>query len=127
MKLWIDGSGWNGNKSRAMICLENKIVCRIETTEEKTNNEMEYKALIEALNYCLVNSISNPVIYTDSQLIVGQVTKGWKIKAEHLYPLVAFAKQLVEKVKASIVWIPRNENKAGHLLEGTKSDRRAGE
>lgn len=118
MKIYIDGSGWNGTKSRAIVVNEEgKAVSKISTTRNMTNNQMEYKALIEGLNFLMENDIKNAVIYTDSQLVVGQVTKNWKVTKEHLLPLVLYSKRLMETTKTKLVWIPREKNKAGWLLE----------
>jgi len=74
---------------------------------------MEYSALIYALENCK----EGDEIYTDSQLIVGQVMKGWKVKARHLLPFVLKAKELIKEKNVKITWIPRNQNYAGNLLE----------
>jgi len=70
-----------------------------------TNNEAEYMALIKALEH-----ISNAFLHvnadlktikltvrTDSQLVVGQLSKGWKIKAQNLRPLVIKASSLCQQ------------------------------
>jgi hypothetical protein len=64
-----------------------------------TNNQAEYVALISAL-FDLRGRIRRAgktpsgyslLLHTDSQLIVGQLTQGWKIKAANLRPLVGEA------------------------------------
>jgi ribonuclease HI len=112
MKIYVDGSGWNGRKSE--YCVVSDKVIRKELHEKKTNNEMEYAALLEALSIAK----EGDTILTDSQLVHGQVCKGWKVNYEHLMPLVAKAKVLVAEKKIALEWIPREENKAGHILEG---------
>lgn len=60
-----------------------------------TNNEAEYKIVIEALEFMLNTFRTNAVIpgdrsihiRTDSMLVVGQLTQGWKVKAKNLLPL----------------------------------------
>ena len=64
-----------------------------------TNNEAEYQALIGALKhiYDAFHAVAadhksiDVTVYTDSQLVVGQLTKQWKIKAANLRPLVVKA------------------------------------
>lgn len=114
MKIWVDGSGWNGKESRWCVAFEDGRILKKSIEERRTNNEMEYFALIKALEMC----DKGDVIYSDSQLVVGQVTKGWRITKEHLFPLVMKAKKLIEEKEAKLEWIPREENYAGHLLEG---------
>jgi ribonuclease HI len=73
-----------------------------------TNNEAEYKALIAALKHIAdaftavggdLKTISLTV-RTDSQLVIGQVWSGWKVKALNLRPLVDEARALCEKFRA---------------------------
>ena len=49
-----------------------------------TNNEAEYQALIDGLNYCVDNSIKEIEVFLDSNLVVEQVNKNFKVKAENL-------------------------------------------
>lgn len=60
-----------------------------------TNNEAEYMIVIAVLEFML-RGIKNGMasaadrsicIKTDSQLVVGQLTQGWKVNAENLRPL----------------------------------------
>ena len=85
-----------------------------------TNNEAEYRILIAALKDLLSRiqragkapSAYSLVVQTDSQLVVGQLTQGWQVKAANLRPLVdeaggllrAFDHTQLEKVpRAEIV------------------------
>lgn len=111
--IYIDGSGFNGTKSRYAIAFENGNTIIEEIKEKKTNNQMEYAALIRALEECS----EGDHIYTDSQLLVGQVVKGWKCTKQHLFPLMMKAKKLVEEKKVKLRWVNRKDNLAGNLLE----------
>jgi ribonuclease HI len=112
MDIYVDGSGWNGRKSAYCVIINGKVILK-EIPEKKTNNEMEYAALLEAFSLAK----EGDTILTDSQLVHGQVCKGWKVNYEHLRPLVAKAKKLLEEKKLILKWIPREENKAGHIFE----------
>jgi len=116
MKIWIDGSGnlIEGQKGKSIVLFEDGETLEHEYYSKTTNNEAEYKALIDAL---LDEQSENSIIYTDSQLLVGQVCNGWKIKAENLKPFVEKSKELLKQRNAILKWIPREENKAGKLLE----------
>jgi ribonuclease HI len=56
------------------------------TYKSTTNNRMEYRALLMAMEICVHNNIENPVFVCDSQLLLNTVTKwmydwkrsGWK-------------------------------------------------
>jgi len=112
MKIYIDGSGWNGKESKLCIAKEDGAVVRKVFKEKRTNNEMEYEALLLALQL----AEKGDRIYTDSQLILGHLCYGWRIKARHLFPLIMRAKKLKEEKKVRIYWIPRKKNVAGHLI-----------
>jgi ribonuclease HI len=75
---------------------------RLHFGEGITNNEAEYSSLIKALAFVKgamlaaatdLSTISITV-YTDSQLIVGHMTLGWKCKALNLQPLLDEVKEL---------------------------------
>ena len=113
MKIYVDGSGFNGNESKYCVLLENQEPIIVRFNEDRTNNEMEYESLIHALK--LANNKDH--IITDSRLIVGQVTMNWKVNAKHLLKYVTEAKKLTKEKNISLYWIPREKNLAGHIFE----------
>ena len=84
-----------------------------------TNNEMEYQALLNALKD---ERSEKATILTDSMLLVGQLAKGWKVKARNLLKVHEECLKLLKKRNAKIVWISRDENKAGKELERINSN-----
>lgn len=113
MKIFVDGSGWNGKESKYCVAFENGKVIKEIIKEKKTSNVMEYMVLIKALNDCN----KKDEIFTDSQLVVNQISGKYKIKKEHLFPLVMKARKLLKEKSCSLAWISRKENLAGNLLE----------
>ena len=91
MKIWIDGSGWNGQESRFAVVFEDGRIIQETIKEKRTSNVMEYEALVRALELCKVGD----EIFTDSQLLVGHVLSGWKVRKKHLLPYVQKAQKLV--------------------------------
>ena len=83
-----------------------------------TNNEAEYRTLIAALKD-LVSRITRAgmspsdyslLVHTDSQLVVGQLTQSWKVKAANLRPLASEAASLVQAFgRCELVKVPRDE------------------
>ena len=83
-----------------------------------TNNEAEYQTLIAALKD-LSGRIQRAgkapsgyslLLHTDSQLMVGQLTQGWKVKAANLRPLVDEATSLMRAFgRCDLVKVPRDE------------------
>ena len=83
-----------------------------------TNNEAEYRALMSALKDLsgrIQRAAKSPsayslLIHTDSQLVVGQLKQGWKVKAANLRPLVDEAAGLLKLFgRCDLVKVPRDE------------------
>jgi ribonuclease HI len=83
-----------------------------------TNNQAEYVALISALvdlrGLLPARSIRprsySVAVHTDSQLLVGQLTQGWQVKAANLRSLVDEARSLVQTFsRCDLVKVPRDE------------------
>jgi len=104
------------------FCLEartgQKEVVRLDFGRGVTNNEAEYQTLIEAVKDLLLRiqragrspSEFSLLVHTDSQLIVGQLTQGWQVKAANLRPLVDEAGRLVQAFgRCDLVKVPRDE------------------
>ena len=122
MNIWIDGSPAlrQTQQGRIAIVYEDGRTFVAEIGSG-TNNEAEYRALIEALKTCNENDIIN----TDSQLLVGHLTKGWKVNAENLKEHYKQAKELLDKKKCKLVLVKRQDNKAGKLFENMEGYRHA--
>ncbi len=115
MKIWIDGAGalLEGQRAKTCVVFEDGDT-EVTSFDRGTNNEMEYRALLQALSD---DRSAGATIHTDSQLLVGQLTKGWKVNAENLRPLHAEARDRVARQNATLVWVPREQNRAGKVLE----------
>lgn len=83
-----------------------------------TNNQAEYVTLISAsvdLRGRIERAGRNPRSYsvavrTDSQLIVGQLTQGWKIKAANLRSLIDEAAALIQTFgRCDLIKVPSDE------------------
>ena len=64
-----------------------------------SNNEAEYAALIEGLEWCASNGIDRLNIYGDSMLIVKQVQGIWSCKSDKLSSKLREVKGLLRKIK----------------------------
>lgn len=83
-----------------------------EAHESTSNNVAEYKGLILALNYIIDNNITDDIIIKgDSQLVIKQMSKIWKIH-NGLYKNVAYkALTLVNALpNIQFVWVSRKLN-----------------
>uniref|UniRef100_A0A6C0IVH7 RNase H type-1 domain-containing protein n=1 Tax=viral metagenome TaxID=1070528 RepID=A0A6C0IVH7_9ZZZZ len=83
----------------------------------KTNNESEYMALIEGLRSLLFRSIKNVIVFGDSQLVINQVTKIYKVKSENLLPLYNQVQELLKQFDyIEFKHVLRNKNKRADEL-----------
>jgi ribonuclease HI len=80
-----------------------------------TNNEAEYKALINCVYTLNKYGLVDAVIFTDSQLVIGHITLEWKCEAKNLRGLVKMVKDMVKDGHV-LKKVPREviEKKLGH-------------
>jgi ribonuclease HI len=118
-KIYTDGAGsmFQGQKGLIAVVFEGSKELLEEIDNPVTNNEAEYLAMLKALNLCSVGD----EIFTDSQLVVGQLTKGWNVNADNLRVFVEEGKNLVALRRCSVTWVPRDKNLAGKLIEERQS------
>jgi ribonuclease HI len=110
-KLYIDG-GSRGNPGPAAIGFvvfegEKREIYRYgEKIENCTNNIAEYRALIAALSYATVynwekskkiDSKEQVIVYSDSELLVKQINRHYRVRSAKLSPLFLHAIELMEK------------------------------
>lgn len=98
LNLYIDG-GCRKNPGpgsiAVVICRSNDNQLLLEYAEhigECTNNEAEYRALLKGLDLSAKYTIGNVSCFSDSQLIVKQMNKQWRIVADNLRPLLMEAR-----------------------------------
>lgn len=96
-----------------------------------TNNQAEYKALIlaleEAQNIFMKKKSNEKHIecHLDSELVVKQLNREYKIKNEGLKPLFAQARNLISNFDSvKFIYIPREQNKLADKLVNKELDSR---
>lgn len=105
-----DGSGKTGNYA---YVIPEKNTVKIFQKKGLTNNEAEYMAVIMALRE---NKDNNIQMQSDSQLVVNQLNRDYKIKEDRLRKLAEQVWELCEGRNVVFIWIPREKNKAGKIL-----------
>ncbi len=75
-----------------------------------TNNVSEYAALIFALDYAKSQGWRDILVRTDSKLVVEQVTGRWACNAPALQQHCTDARRLVALTRATLEWVPREQN-----------------
>lgn len=95
---------------------------------EATNNIAEYTALLRALEYIDKNKLEfdSIVANLDSELVVRQLNKIYKVKDEKLKKLYLEVRELIMKLGGSITFkhIPRSENALADKLYNDALDNR---
>lgn len=86
-----------------------------------TNNVAEYSGLLEALKKAKEISDSQPVdiidCFLDSNLVVQQMNGKFRIKAHHLFPIIAEIRSLERQLpKLSYAHVYREKNKLADAL-----------
>lgn len=83
-----------------------------------TNNFSEYTALVEALRKLKeLKILSGVVVRTDSKLLFGQMSEGWKVKGGGYVQKLKEARDLLKEFSGvTFEWIPREQNEEADLL-----------
>ncbi|MCL6565865.1 MAG: reverse transcriptase-like protein [Acidobacteriia bacterium] len=90
----------------------------------RTNNEAEYYALIAALDFALAHGIRRLAVRSDSELLVRQMQRRYKVKQPRLRLLFEQAQRLARQLEYfSIEHIPREQNSAADALANQALDR----
>ena len=74
----------------------------------KTNNEAEYQALIMALKACKKYKPEKIEVYSDSQLMIKQLSDEWKVKHPQLQDLYGEVKRITKGYKMTYTHVRRD-------------------
>jgi ribonuclease HI len=119
---FIDGaSRGNPGESAFAVVLGNEqgevlyqIAGRIGTA---TNNEAEYRALLEALDLVTRLGIQHLTVFSDSQLLVNQINGTYRVSAPKLLPLYQEAKSKIRRFQGfALIHIDREKNSLADRL-----------
>lgn len=80
------------------------------------NNVAEYAALLEALQQALGMKARALTVYTDSQLVVKQMTGEYACRSPRLYSLNWTCRKLARSLNFGIAHIPRHCNQEANRL-----------
>lgn len=127
-KLYTDG-GSRGNPGPAgvggLLFKDNKLIIKFsEYIGEATNNQAEYKALIKGLELAKKRKIEEIECFLDSELIVNQMNRRFKIKDKDLGSLFVKVWNLSLGFKKIIfTHIDRQDNKLADKLVNQALDK----
>jgi len=80
------------------------------------NNVAEYVALMECLQIALAMKAKALCVYSDSEVVVRQMTGEYPCRSKRLYSLNWTCRKLARSLKFSIVRIPREDNSEANRL-----------
>jgi ribonuclease HI len=94
-----------------------------EALGRATNNVAEYRALLMALRRAQELDAQDVQILSDSKLLVEQINGNYRVKAEHLKPLVSEALRRAKGFRRfSIVHVRREQNRNADRLANLGAD-----
>ena len=80
------------------------------------SNVAEYVALMEALQYALSLNAKHLHVYSDSEVVVKQMTGEYQCRSPRLYSLNWICRKLARSVNFSISHVPRKSNSEANTL-----------
>jgi ribonuclease HI len=80
------------------------------------NNVAEYAALLEALQVALTLKATALSVYTDSEIVVKQMTGEYRCRSPRLYSLHWMCRKLARSLDFAIAHIPRESNLEANRL-----------
>lgn len=91
-----------------VICRNNKEIGQMARgLGKRTNNEAEYEAVILGLIICAAGDLKDPMIYSDSTLVVNQILGNWECRPEELHPYLYTVYDIQESFRFRIKHVPR--------------------
>ena len=93
--------------------------------DNNTNNFSEYKAVIRALELAIQHKVQKLSLFSDSQFLIRQLEKKYKVKSANIKPLFNQCQKLLEKIsQADFKHIPREQNKGADALANQALDKK---
>jgi len=80
------------------------------------NNVAEYVALLEALQHAVATNARALHVFSDSQVVVKQMTGEYACRSARLHSLNWTCRKLARSVEFSIAYIPREQNRQANEL-----------
>src|ERR687891_36588 len=82
-----------------------------------TNTVADYAALIEGLEMALDKGVREVSVFVDSAVVAGHLVDGYRVRPDHLRPLVEHVRQLLDQFSTwSLTKVPRKLNLESALL-----------
>jgi ribonuclease HI len=117
---YVDG-GSHGNPGPSGIGVvidagDGEIVRIAKWIGHQDNNVAEYVALLEALQHAVTVKAKTLHVYSDSQVVVKQMTGEYSCRSPRLHSLNWTCRKLARSVDFSIAHVPRERNREANAL-----------
>lgn len=133
LDVWFDGASRGNGQQGARAAIgglvvdpqSHEVLAEVSAAiGEETNNVAEYRALIATLEAAAAFPARAIRVHGDSALVVNQLLGRWKVKAEHLAPLLRAARAAASRYeRVEYVHVPRAENSRADALANAALDR----
>jgi ribonuclease HI len=125
---YVDG-GSHGNPGPSGIgviiqALDGDTIRIAKWIGHQDNNVAEYLALLEALQHAVAVNARTLHVYSDSEVIVKQMTGEYACRSPRLHSLNWTCRKLARSVEFSIAHIPREDNREANRLARTAAKSR---
>ena len=119
-ELYVDGSSSEQKAGAGIMLISpegHKILSALRFEFKATNNEAEYEALLAGLRLALEVRAERIRIYSDSQLVVGQVRGEYQAKGSKMTLYLQKVRELLTKFeKCELQHVPRSQNSHADAL-----------
>jgi len=118
-KMFCDGGSRNEGAAIGIIVYDkddNISLSHYEFIGTGTCNVAEYISLYTGIKLLKEKSIKDVNIFMDSELVVKQMNKVWKCHSDHIVRMNKMTLSLLNGMKWTISWIPREKNKEADSL-----------
>lgn len=92
----------------------------------RTNAEAEYEAVLHAVVLCYAMDLPDPIIYSDSTLVVNQVNGAWRVNTPGLLPLYLSIIEMRARYRFRLIHQTRKYLWEADALAGMFLDKLAG-
>ena len=118
--LYVDGSSNDGGSGADLILIcpkRHRMHCTLRFRFKASNNEAEYKALIAGLKLAKERKVESLEIFSDSQLVVCQITDEYQAREKKMTAYLHKAKKLLGSFSSYMIsQIPRSPNAEADAL-----------
>ena len=114
---WLVYTAYRRNRCGSTIPEGDKLKHKVRLQYQKTNNEVEYEAILKGLELAKSVEVKSILVSGDSQLIMSQVNGTYEVKEERIRKYLNRVMRLMNRFEeADFIQIPREKNVEAYTL-----------